>query len=425
VSAECHFHNILSKLSFVSPCFIVVSVFLFIFSSAGLTAELTPEQRAKIQLLNTSTIQTPSERLNYNLGGLHSQNYGDYYYTEGKADQALNEYLDAVKKYTGTDKEPSIQFKIGLCYEALHHNNEAMDKYREILTKYPASKEISETRFHLAGYYYNQGQINEAMAYYQAIVANSGYYKAGSWLLACTYQKLGGCERNLNKGVLNDKSRECYNKAIQIAQGASDISEAQKLYLLSEQYMELQNYDKALAILNETLKKYPGNAVALYHKGYIYLQLGKPEQALADFNRILTMFAGKEEPMKTETMYCMGNYYYSIGKNDDAIAMLSPILSLSKKPDYYSSVLLLMAKIYKSKRDYSQAINYLTQIIAQPLNRQLTDAIHLEIAECYRLAGNYDSERIVLNAIIDTGTDSVLTAKAREMLELIPAPEEK
>ena len=300
---------------------ILIVLLIFVFASAGLTAELTPEQRAKIQVLDTSKIQTPSERINTNLDGVFSENYGNYYYTEGKADQALNEYLDAVKKYTGTDKEPSIHFKIGLCYEALHKDKEAMDKYREILTKYPNSREIPEARYHLAGCYNNNAltsktpaQKDKAIEEYNKIISEYFPGKTNSYLLASTFSSLGGCYKAGHQ--LTDKSREYFQKAIDCIKNATDVSEKIRLSFIGEQYIELEQYDQAIAACQAEVEKFGPDALTIFHLGYIFLEQGNLKKAIEKFNQALSL---KPSDNVKGMIYChTGICYFKMEKFSEA-----------------------------------------------------------------------------------------------------------
>jgi|GEM_PF-2395089 len=352
VSAECHFHNILSKLSFVSPCFIVVSVFLFIFSSAGLTAELTPEQRARIQLLDTSTIQTPSERLNYSVpsgttltasgapagtctDALVSERLGDSYYSQRKLDDALSSYLDAAKRYAGTGKEISVKRRIAICYLNMGKYKEGIETCQAIINN--SSKptaDTTEAHYDLGSYYAFAGQKESAVSEYKTVIDFWSGKNGGDYTTAYAYAGIGGCYKDGE--MPTEKTREYCRKAMDIMQNARNIEDSVKSYFIAEQYLVMGEKDKAYSLFEDAEARYKANpgfqALVNFYLGFILLGKGEYTKALEKFEKGISF--KPEGQMLTRLQYHIGYCYWKLEKFEDAYKHLEIASSVTQAPPF-------------------------------------------------------------------------------------------
>jgi Flp pilus assembly protein TadD len=82
-------------------------------------------------------------------------------------------------------------------------------------------------------------------------------------------------------------------------------------------YLDEGKYDRAVEIYNRVLAKDPGDLTALYNLGYAYKGLGAPAKAVQCFERLL-----KARPDYTEARLVLSDCYVSLGRANDALALL-------------------------------------------------------------------------------------------------------
>lgn len=73
---------------------------------------------------------------------------------------------------------------------------------------------------------------------------------------------------------------------------------------LESLYQGTLQFDRALALVNETLQHHPDNASALYRRGLIHLDKGKRRSARADFTRALTLAENNKFDTKVAQSAC-------------------------------------------------------------------------------------------------------------------------
>ena len=82
-------------------------------------------------------------------------------------------------------------------------------------------------------------------------------------------------------------------------------------------YLDEGQYDRAIEIYNRVLAKDPGDLTALYNLGYAYKGLGAHAKAAVCFEHLL-----RDRPDYTEARLVLSDCYVSLGRVQDALALL-------------------------------------------------------------------------------------------------------
>lgn len=124
-------------------------------------------------------------------------------------------------------------------------------------------------------------------------------------------------------------------------------------------YFELERYDKAIADLSQALKNPDTGrneaANASWDRGLCYKAIGKPQLAIADFTRCLTL-----DPNYRDPFWKRSEAYQSIGQMDRAIADITSVLKISPHSD---AALTRRADLYMKTKQPQKAIDDLTLLV--------------------------------------------------------------
>jgi tetratricopeptide (TPR) repeat protein len=129
------------------------------------------------------------------------------------------------------------------------------------------------------------------------------------------------------RGILNN-SRQKYSRALDDFSKAIDMDPGQSLlyrcYLgRGVSYMNLMEYDQALADLNTSIEKNDTVAVAYYSRGRVNYELKDYEASVKDYLRILEFSEGNG------TLYFnLGMAYYRLDEKDNACRSLNKACTL-------------------------------------------------------------------------------------------------
>jgi tetratricopeptide (TPR) repeat protein len=78
-------------------------------------------------------------------------------------------------------------------------------------------------------------------------------------------------------------------------------SEAEKYANLGMAAYANSSYNEAISYFNQSIQLDPNNAYAYYYRGMVYKSLGETEQAIADFQKCLTLNPDAETRQEVET----------------------------------------------------------------------------------------------------------------------------
>jgi len=222
---------------------------------------------------------------------------GSLFYLKGKYKEAEHWITDAIKL---DPEDPTYYFSKGLAVQKQNRTNEAIELYTESLKK---DSFFIKSLTQLFEIYKNEKKdMAKAMYLNNRILRKDSLHPLGRFNLGNYYQEL----------------------AFKTGLSSSDLKNAGKNKKISPgdslMYLALHNYTLALVKDRTYLQ-------ALYNRGYGYYSLGKYEDALKDFNKVLTINKADEK-----AHFMVGSIYEFYG--DKTVALQHFKMALEAKPDF-------------------------------------------------------------------------------------------
>lgn len=222
--------------------------------------------------------------------------------------------------------------------------DEKYSEAKKTFTSLLNSSSKAEANFYLGQIYMLQDNLDSAKIYYlDGIKSNSEFplNYAGLVKVNLIANNLEEAEKNQNQAIEfgNEKNPYVYTA-------------------LAEAYSnsKVKNYDKAIEMINKSLKINPKNINAYVALGKIYLSKGNGSDAIKNFERALDL--DKKNP---EALTSKAKVYALINNNDDAISLLNE--AIMNDPTY-SPAYNELAELYANLKDYSKAAENFEKYIA-------------------------------------------------------------
>jgi len=184
-----------------------------------------------------------------------------------------------------------------------------------------------------------------------------------------------GVEGNKEQGI----------REIQLASEKGIYTKTEAMFFLGALYTYREReYEKAIEIFDELLKKYPQNPGALFTLGRCYSNMGRCDDALTAYNKIL-------ENKESQSRLPRGSIFYQVGE------------------------------VYFDMNDFSRAKNYYLLAIASDSaevgkKRWITPRSQLKVATCYEILGEIESAKYHLRQISEDDNERAYE-NAQERLE--------
>lgn len=221
------------------------------------------------------------------------------------------------------------------------------EKYSEAKRTFSSllnSSSKAEAYFYLGQIYMLQNNLDSAKIYYlNGIKSNSEFplNYAGLVKVNLAANNLEEAEKNQNQAIEfgNDKNPYVY---MALAEAYSNS--------------KVKNYDKAIELINKSLKINSKNINAYMALGKIYLSKGNGSDAIKNFERALDL--DKKNP---EALTSKAKVYVLINNNDDAISLLNEAITNDSS---YSPAYNELAELYANIKDYSKAAENFEKYIA-------------------------------------------------------------
>ena len=280
---------------------------------------------------------------------------GDLARKEGRRDDAIREYGEAIKK---APKKTAAYNNRGIVYDDMGEYAKAIEDYNTAIGLNPNYAHAYNNR---GVAYKNIGDCGKAIADYgKAIELNPDY--------AIAYNNRGAAYKD--QGDLQ-KAIADYSKAIELK---SDYVWAYNNRGIA--YDDLKEYEKAIADYSRAIEMDPNDASIYYNRGIAYKNRGDREKAIADYSKAIEL-----DPNYTFAYNNRGIAYDDLKEYEKAIADYSRAIELN--PDYvlaYNN----RGVSYKNLKEYEKAIADYSRAIE--LNPQYKLA-YRNRAKAYRAIG--------------------------------------
>ena len=315
-------------------------------------------------------------------------------FVEGKELFSLKNYsgcidkLEAYKQHP-TDADLIQEADYMLVYSAYEQGRpNAVELLKDYLDVYPASRHADEVNFLIGSAHFGQGEYQKAIFWFNESnidMLSPEQQEAYCFRLAYSLLQTGDME----------KARGYFARIEQIG---TKYREASTYYVAYIDYAT-GKYNNALVEFTR-LKDLPDyKERSLYYITQIYFIQNKYEKVISEGKELLASYPDSEN--NSEVYRIMGNAYYHLGNEDQAINMLSKYVSSTDSP--LRGDLYILGVCYYNKGNYSSAVNALGRTVRE--NDALSQNAYLYLGQSYLKLKDKNNARMAFEAAATSSFD--------------------
>lgn len=315
-------------------------------------------------------------------------------FVEGKELFSLKNYsgcidkLEAYKQHS-TDADLIQEADYMLVYSAYEQGRpNAVELLKDYLDVYPASRHADEVNFLIGSAHFGQGEYQKAIFWFNESnidMLSPEQQEAYCFRLAYSLLQIGDME----------KARGYFARLEQIG---TKYREASTYYVAYIDYAT-GKYNNALVEFTR-LKDLPDyKERSLYYITQIYFIQNKYEKVISEGKELLASYPDSEN--NSEVYRIMGNAYYHLGNEDQAINMLSKYVSSTDSP--LRGDLYILGVCYYNKGNYSSAVNALGRTVRE--NDALSQNAYLYLGQSYLKLKDKNNARMAFEAAATSSFD--------------------
>ena len=315
-------------------------------------------------------------------------------FVEGKELFSLKNYsgcidkLEAYKQHS-TDADLIQEADYMLVYSAYEQGRpNAVELLKDYLDVYPASRHADEVNFLIGSAHFGQGEYQKAIFWFNESnidMLSPEQQEAYCFRLAYSLLQIGDME----------KARGYFARIEQIG---TKYREASTYYVAYIDYAT-GKYNNALVEFTR-LKDLPDyKERSLYYITQIYFIQNKYEKVISEGKELLASYPDSEN--NSEVYRIMGNAYYHLGNEDQAINMLSKYVSSTDSP--LRGDLYILGVCYYNKGNYSSAVNALGRTVRE--NDALSQNAYLYLGQRYLKLKDKNNARMAFEAAATSSFD--------------------
>ena len=309
-------------------------------------------------------------------------------FVEGKELFSLKNYsgcidkLEAYKQHS-TDADLIQEADYMLVYSAYEQG-----RPNAVELLYPASRHADEVNFLIGSAHFGQGEYQKAIFWFNESnidMLSPEQQEAYCFRLAYSLLQIGDME----------KARGYFARIEQIG---TKYREASTYYVAYIDYAT-GKYNNALVEFTR-LKDLPDyKERSLYYITQIYFIQNKYEKVISEGKELLASYPDSEN--NSEVYRIMGNAYYHLGNEDQAINMLSKYVSSTDSP--LRGDLYILGVCYYNKGNYSSAVNALGRTVRE--NDALSQNAYLYLGQSYLKLKDKNNARMAFEAAATSSFD--------------------
>ena len=315
-------------------------------------------------------------------------------FVEGKELFSLKNYsgcidkLEAYKQHS-TDADLIQEADYMLVYSAYEQGRpNAVELLKDYLDVYPASRHADEVNFFIGSAHFGQGEYQKAIFWFNESnidMLSPEQQEVYCFRLAYSLLQIGDME----------KARGYFARIEQIG---TKYREASTYYVAYIDYAT-GKYNNALVEFTR-LKDLPDyKERSLYYITQIYFIQNKYEKVISEGKELLASYPDSEN--NSEVYRIMGNAYYHLGNEDQAINMLSKYVSSTDSP--LRGDLYILGVCYYNKGNYSSAVNALGRTVRE--NDALSQNAYLYLGQSYLKLKDKNNARMAFEAAATSSFD--------------------
>lgn len=315
-------------------------------------------------------------------------------FVEGKELFSLKNYsgcidkLEAYKQHS-TDVDLIQEADYMLVYSAYEQGRpNAVELLKDYLDVYPASRHADEVNFLIGSAHFGQGEYQKAIFWFNESnidMLSPEQQEAYCFRLAYSLLQTGDME----------KARGYFARIEQIG---TKYREASTYYVAYIDYAT-GKYNNALVEFTRLKDLSDYKERSLYYITQIYFIQNKYEKVISEGKELLASYPDSEN--NSEVYRIMGNAYYHLGNEDQAINMLSKYVSSTDSP--LRGDLYILGVCYYNKGNYSSAVNALGRTVRE--NDALSQNAYLYLGQSYLKLKDKNNARMAFEAAATSSFD--------------------
>ena len=198
---------------------------------------------------------------------------------------ALENLID---RYPKSEYADNALYQLGITYQEIKQSTKANDAFRKLVSDYPNSDLVNDALLRLGLVAYNSGNMNGAINYYKQVFAHNPDKEEADAALAAL--------REIYIKDLNDP--DGFNAFLETIPGykLDNMQKDENAFASAESAYETGNYERAVTAYTDYIKKYPNGVnilQAYYHRGESYAVLKQYNQALKDYEWVISKGQGR------------------------------------------------------------------------------------------------------------------------------------
>ena len=315
-------------------------------------------------------------------------------FVEGKELFSLKNYsgcidkLEAYKQHS-TDADLIQEADYMLVYSAYEQGRpNAVELLKDYLDVYPASRHVDEVNFLIGSAHFGRGEYQKAIFWFNESnidMLSSEQQEAYCFRLAYSFLQTGDMER-------------AYGYFARIEQIGTRYREASTYYVAYINYAT-GKYNNALVEFTR-LKDLPDyKERSVYYITQIYFIQNKYEKVISEGKELLASYPDSEN--NSEVYRIMGNAYYHLENENQAINMLSKYVSSTSDP--LRGDLYILGVCYYNKGNYSSTVNALGRTVRE--NDALSQNAYLYLGQSYLKLKDKNNARMAFEAAATSSFD--------------------
>jgi TolA-binding protein len=307
--------------------------------------------------------------------------YATLCYSQGDHSIAIKPLSDYVRLYPKGRHAAEAWFRLGECHHEIGDQAQAKRAYNEVLTSHPKSESAAAAAYRLGTYAYNAKNFLEAAFQFSTCssLTTSPQIKLPALYNSAIAYEQGGDSKRSTAAFEQVAAIKAPNKYREAALGK-----------IAAAYLEQRKNQEALTAFNDLIDITKDDTVlgdALLRSGLILNELGKTEDAVKNFKRVLGIHT---VPREQRGMALFGIIQASYLKKDYATVISTYTSNATTLPpgDIHAKMLLLVGNAQKQQQSYRQAIEtYLLLERNHPDSPEAIDAGYQKLL-CFYQLGN-------------------------------------
>ena len=301
---------------------------------------------------------------------------------------AIDTYSQLRQLHPDSPHLPGALFGLGLCHASLEAGSKAIDLLEQVLQNYPNSRLAPQVLFELGRLLLAEGRSHDAISRYQELrwaYPTFAQRRAAQLQLADIYYRL-----------------EAFDEAIvlykQLLEGEEEREASGHLRRrLGQAYHRRGAFAAALETYRQLLVHSPpseGLDSVYFSQAILLVQLGRQEEAIAQFQRLRDDFASS--PLAPEATVRAGHLLFALERYGQAYALYQPLLSATPDPETYGRAVLSLFRLQRLEEARRSAREFAKQFGERG---EWNQRFRLEEGQYYLKKEEYDRALKIFRAV--------------------------